>query len=131
MFGQRIRKLRQARGLTMKELGQQLRLAESTISGYESESRKPDIEILHKLADYFEVNIDYILGRTDVPSPTKTTSHADNPAHSNVIYFRSSKEELDEDEARHLREQLEMYRAIKELKKKEGTQDQRSTPEKR
>jgi transcriptional regulator with XRE-family HTH domain len=122
MFGQRIRKLRHTCGLTMKELGQQLSLAESTISGYESESRKPDIETLHKLADYFEVNVDYILGRSDDPTPLHQSESSD---HSNVVYFSGAKEELDEDEARHLREQLEMYRAVKERKKQEGTPSKR------
>lgn len=63
MFGSRLRSLRKKTGLTMKELGSKFNLAESTISGYENGARKPDIEIMEKIADYFEVSIDYLLGR--------------------------------------------------------------------
>lgn len=47
----------------MKELGQKLNLAESTISGYENGNRKPDYDTLNKFADFFEVSTDYLLGR--------------------------------------------------------------------
>ncbi|OPH54979.1 hypothetical protein BC351_30120 [Paenibacillus ferrarius] len=63
MFGTRLRSLRKKTGLTMKELGSKFNLAESTISGYENGARKPDIEIMEKIADYFEVSVDYLLGR--------------------------------------------------------------------
>lgn len=35
---------------------------------YEQERREPDIETLKKLADYFDVSLDYLLGRTDTPN---------------------------------------------------------------
>ncbi|MEY9095372.1 helix-turn-helix domain-containing protein [Paenibacillus sp. RC84] len=63
MYGKRIRELRKSKNLTMKELGKKLSLAESTISGYENETRKPDIEIIEKMADFFGVDVDDLLGR--------------------------------------------------------------------
>ncbi|OOR26177.1 helix-turn-helix domain-containing protein [Bacillus cereus] len=63
MIGENLRKLRKKQKLTMKELGQKLNLAESTISGYENGNRKPDYETLNKFADFFEVSTDYLLGR--------------------------------------------------------------------
>ncbi|WP_281885607.1 helix-turn-helix domain-containing protein [Paenibacillus sp. YYML68] len=78
MFGQRIRELRQKSNLTMKEFGKKFNLAESTISGYENEARKPDIDLLSKFADFFEVDIDYILGRTEVPSRPVSLDESDN-----------------------------------------------------
>src|SRR5690606_41364309 len=63
MYGSRIRELRKRRGWTMKQLGQQLELAESTISGYENEIRRPDMESLLRFAEIFEVSVDYLLGR--------------------------------------------------------------------
>jgi transcriptional regulator with XRE-family HTH domain len=71
MFGKRLRELRKKANLTMKELGKKFSLAESTISGYENGNRKPDMEIIQDLADFFEVSVDYLLGRTDDPSPSK------------------------------------------------------------
>ncbi|MGG3800639.1 helix-turn-helix domain-containing protein [Metabacillus fastidiosus] len=64
MFGERLRELRKERKLTMKELGQKFSLAESTISGYENEKRKPDLEMINSFADFFEVSSDYLLGRS-------------------------------------------------------------------
>ncbi|MEK3740028.1 helix-turn-helix transcriptional regulator [Paenibacillus sp. FSL R5-0636] len=63
--GNRLRKLRKNEDLTMKEFGAKFSLAESTISGYENESRKPDLDTVNKFADYFNVSADYLMGRTD------------------------------------------------------------------
>src|SRR5699024_4296193 len=65
MFGERLRELRKNKKLTMKELGKKFNLAESTISGYESGARKPDIDQVMKFADYFGVTMDYITGNSD------------------------------------------------------------------
>lgn len=62
MFGIRIREQRKKMGLTMKEFGAKFNLAESTISGYENESRKPDIETFIKFASFFDVTLDYLSG---------------------------------------------------------------------
>ncbi|GIN71185.1 transcriptional regulator [Bacillus sp. J14TS2] len=74
MFGERLRELRKQKKLTMKELGKIFNLAESTISGYESGTRKPDIEQIRKFADYFDVPTDYLLGRSN--SLVSTTNSA-------------------------------------------------------
>lgn len=55
----------------MKELGQKLNLAESTISGYENGNRKPDYDTLNKFADFFDVSTDYLLGRDVAKQPIK------------------------------------------------------------
>ncbi|KYG89040.1 hypothetical protein A0U40_13515 [[Bacillus] sp. KCTC 13219] len=65
MFGIRLRELRKNKKLTMKEFGEKFNLAESTISGYENGTRKPDIEQVKRFADYFSVTTDYILGITE------------------------------------------------------------------
>lgn len=58
----RIRELRKAKNITMKQLGAALGLAESTISQYENCKRQPDNVTLVKLSKYFGVSVDYILG---------------------------------------------------------------------
>lgn len=58
----RIRELRKKNKLTMKELGKQVGVVEGTISQYETGKRQPDIEMLSKLANYFGVTIDYLVG---------------------------------------------------------------------
>lgn len=63
-----LKSLRTAKGLTQEELAKQLRVSRSTIGMYENGSREPDYETLEFIADFFNVDIDYLLGRT-----TKTT----------------------------------------------------------
>jgi len=69
MFQNRLRELRKQRKLTAREFGEKFNLAESTISGYETGARKPDMETVEKFADFFGVSVDYLLGRTDDPDP--------------------------------------------------------------
>lgn len=64
-FGDRLRSLREEKELSQEELGKVLSAAKSTISQYELGKRNPDPDTLIKLADYFYVSIDYLLGRTD------------------------------------------------------------------
>ena len=58
-----LRELRKKRGISLKELGEIIGVAESTVSLYENEKRQPDFSTLNKLADYFNVSVDYLLGR--------------------------------------------------------------------
>lgn len=62
----KIRELRASKGISMKELGKIIGLAESTISLYENGKRQPEQGTLILIADYFNVSLDYLLGR-DVP----------------------------------------------------------------
>ena len=65
----RIRELRKAKGLTMKQLGEVVDLAESTISQYETGRRQPDNETLLRLGEYFDVTVGYILGAENEKAP--------------------------------------------------------------
>lgn len=64
-FGQKLKTLRKRKNMSQKEFGKFFGLAESTISMYERDERRPDYDLLNKFADYFEVSTDYLLGRTD------------------------------------------------------------------
>lgn len=61
MFNKRLAKLRHSKGLTQMELAKKMGMARTTYSGYESGSREPDFKTLSKLADFFEVDIDWLL----------------------------------------------------------------------
>ena len=61
-MGNRIRELRRTMGLTMKQLGEELGVAESTISHYETGRRQLDNETLLKLGEFFGVTVGYLLG---------------------------------------------------------------------
>lgn len=62
----RLKELRKAKGLTTTELGEIIGCSNPTITNYERGNRKPDPETLIKLADYFGVSVDYLLGRDNV-----------------------------------------------------------------
>lgn len=56
-----IRELRKKANMTMKELGAQLGVAESTISQYETGKRQPDYETLLRIGKFFGVSVDYLI----------------------------------------------------------------------
>lgn len=60
-----FRRLRTAAGLTQVEIAEKLEISRSTIGMYETGAREPDFETLEKIAVFFNVDIDYLLGRTD------------------------------------------------------------------
>ena len=63
----RIRELRMARRITQLKMALDLDMSQNTISRYESGEREPGIAELIRIADYFRVSIDYLVGRTDDP----------------------------------------------------------------
>lgn len=63
----RIRELRKARRITQLKMALDLDMSQNTISRYESGEREPGIAELIRIADYFRVSIDYLVGRTDDP----------------------------------------------------------------
>lgn len=60
-----FKQLRMASGLTQAEFSKKIGISRSTIGMYETGAREPDFETLEKIADFFNVDIDYLLGRTD------------------------------------------------------------------
>ena len=58
-----IKGLREDRGITQLELAKYLNVTQTTYSKYELEKINISIDILVKLADYFEVSLDYLVGR--------------------------------------------------------------------
>lgn len=58
---EKLKELRKDKGISLKELGTVVGVAESTMSLYENGKRQPDYETLLKLAEYFGVTVDYLL----------------------------------------------------------------------
>ena len=63
MFGQNLKKLRTSKNLSQSKLSKILGISSSTIGMYEQGRRFPDQTILTKIADFFDVSTDYLLGR--------------------------------------------------------------------
>lgn len=79
-FAERLKMLRKEKGLTQAELGKYFNLSKQTISSYENGGSSPDKDTLQRLADFFSVSVDYLLGRTDsreAPQYDKIKTSAD------------------------------------------------------
>lgn len=70
LLGKRLKLARQKKDLTQIDAANKLGISNGTLSGYERNYRDPDTTTLEKMAGLYEVNVDYLLGRSDDPSPT-------------------------------------------------------------
>lgn len=67
ILNERIRQLRIINRLTAKEFGDIFNISHSSVSLYESGKRTPNIDLVIRIAKYFNVSTDYLLGITDIP----------------------------------------------------------------
>ena len=98
-----FKRLRSSCGLTQAEMAEKLGISRSTIGMYETGAREPDFETLEKIADFFNVDIDYLLGRTD-----KTTLLPETVGHYYI-----------DDEARKAPEYKVLFDASRKVKKED------------
>ena len=64
----RLREIRKSKGISQLKMSMDLNTNQNTISRYETGEREPGINELIKIADYFNVSVDYLLCRTDNPN---------------------------------------------------------------
>ena len=64
----KLREIRKSRNISQLKLAMDLNMSQNTISRYETGEREPGINELIKIADYFHISVDYLLGRTDNPN---------------------------------------------------------------
>lgn len=88
IFGQRIKKLRLDKGLTMQELADKLEVTKSSINMWENSNSIPKDNILIALSKMFEVSIDYLLGNEDMEEKI--------PENKQLHYIQRKLEKLDE-----------------------------------
>ena len=80
-LGSRLKELRIEKNYEQKRISEEFSLSRGTYSLYESNQRRPSYEILVKFADYYNVSIDYLLGRDDNRTATefqKFSSYSEN-----------------------------------------------------
>ena len=63
IFADRLKELRLARGLTLKQAAKELQISSSTLNKYELWIARPNIAILCKVADFYDVKVDWLFGR--------------------------------------------------------------------
>ncbi|OZV13554.1 hypothetical protein CIW83_03130 [Tissierella sp. P1] len=117
MIGKRIKTLRNERNLLQKDLAEQLNLSQQTISLYESEKRQPDYQILQSIADFFNVSVDYLLGRTDIKDSFILSVKEDETKfgiHNKIV---DEIEKLSPESQEELKKLIELYK-IRDMQKR-------------
>ena len=66
-FSSRLRELRKLKGVTQKNVAESIGLSERAYQYYELEKKEPTLGNINKLADFFDVSVDYLIGRSDDP----------------------------------------------------------------
>ena len=87
-----IREYRQRLGLTMKELGDKVGVSEGAISLYELGKRKPNYEMMLKLSEALETDVNHLLGK-DLMDGLRRYSEDEETAYINRLMKRLSKED--------------------------------------
>ena len=67
----RLKEIRKRKGISQLKLAMDLHMNQNTVSRYETGEREPGINELIKIADYFNVSVDYLIERTDNPNLQK------------------------------------------------------------
>ncbi|EME3544407.1 helix-turn-helix transcriptional regulator [Enterococcus faecium] len=130
MLFERVKDLAKKRNKNLKQVAEEIGLSENAF--YKWKNQSPKAETLQKVADYFGVTTDYLLGRTDTPQFTaknerdvqKTlTELKEGLSNRNTIgYFKNDGEEIDEEDAELLAEALDfVVRQSKLIAKKKFT----------
>ena len=69
MYENRLRDLREDRDLKQKDLAELLQVHQTTYSDYELGRLNIPVQVIHALADFYHVSVDYLLGRTNTKTP--------------------------------------------------------------
>ena len=117
-FGYVLRDLRKKNDLTQKQLSEIIGVSESTIGMYERCQREPDFETLEAISDYFNVDMDYLTGRSDIerrytysPSAPSSSGLILTDAEETLIRdYRDASEEIREEAAGMLHRSAERNR---------------------
>ncbi|AUM67396.1 XRE family transcriptional regulator [Brevibacillus laterosporus] len=111
--GQRIKLLRETRKWSQLLLSEKLGINNSVLSRIEAGKRDVEDYLLNKAADIFDVTSDYLLGRTNDPSPNNA-KYNDNDSNIGLAFSDGGETELTEEEELYLKESLMLFRRMKE-----------------
>ncbi|MBQ6700819.1 MAG: helix-turn-helix transcriptional regulator [Oscillospiraceae bacterium] len=94
----RLKQLREERNITQQELADQLSCSQQSIHNYENHGTQPDIDMLCRMADFFNTSVDYLIGNTNVRDPYNLAKYEDSSEKEIrlVNSFRSLPEETKE-----------------------------------
>ena len=76
-FSERLRQLRKAAGLSQMEFSKRIGVSKSSVNMYERGEREPNLETLQHIADFFQVDIGYLLGNPEISAPERKITDDD------------------------------------------------------
>lgn len=114
-FKYRIRDLRREKDITADELGNAVGVSRFSVSNWETGRNQPNNDILMKLCSYFNVSLDYLMGRTDVKQPYKSTSAIKEDDF--LVAFSNLSGELTEEDKKSILKIAQSFAASNEAKK--------------
>lgn len=85
MFGNRLKSLRHRKGFSQADLAKQIGVSKSSVNMYERGEREPNFETLETIADYFNVDLDYLMGKSDIENRAKAAMIPLQPDDRNVL----------------------------------------------
>jgi transcriptional regulator with XRE-family HTH domain len=100
----RIKELRNEKGITQADLAKILKISDRAVGYYENGDREPDYTTLLKIAEYFDVSIDYLLGRVDVRKEAASASED-----ADFMNFYHGYKDLDDEDKDVLKATLEAF----------------------
>lgn len=108
MFSERLKTLRKDNDLTQVSFASLFNVANGTVAMWETGKRQPDFETLVKLSNFFNTNIDYLLGRSDYNGPVSHSSSCWDGHH--IRELRIQRNETPEDVAKSIGVPVENYK---------------------
>ena len=117
-----MEKLRKERKLSQNDMAKFLGITRQGYGNYESGARRPDNETLQKLADFFEVSTDYLLGRTDDPKRPDSNNEIKNPRILRMISRANELSHLSEDELNQALDYIDFLFQVAEKRRKNKEQ---------
>lgn len=108
LFSIRFKEERKNKGLTQEQLAKEFFLNKSSISRYEKGTQMPEMVMLQKFAEYFDVSVDYLLGRTDERNVHKEKSKLDEGIKTIAAHRININEDLPDDAIEKINEYIKM-----------------------
>lgn len=106
--------LRKQNGLTQKDVAKKLAMSQQAYSRYERAECQPDLQTLCKLADVFEVSVDYLLGRETAQNKNTALLNKDGVTDVALNYIKEFETIISE---KRFRDFSKLYRAMNDLQK--------------
>ncbi len=103
-LGERLKQLRSEKEISQTQLAKEFNIARSTLSQYESNQRTPSDELKIKFSEYFNVSLDYLLGKVNI------RNHTDDPNITIALHSDTDYDDLPEEARKEINNFIEFVK---------------------